>query len=191
MVGRVLFGVALALCLVVGCGGSGLGGGVLNQALNGTLPDQDADGLFDIAPPRGVPFDLDATLGTRIRSTITFADAEAAARVDIPDFVASWITAKITLLVTYEDGTTQTLDGVFSIRPFELVAEIACPVSVEARATVIANVPFLGPQTVASFGPFTVNRSGLAEGIECGATFEMNIFVNEETGLIEADVDVV
>ena len=31
MAGRVLFGVALALGLVAGCGGSGLGGGILNK----------------------------------------------------------------------------------------------------------------------------------------------------------------
>lgn len=189
MTGRVLFGVALALGLIAGCGGTGLGG-VLNQALNGTLPDLDEDGLYDIAPPRSVPFDLDATLGTRIRNTITFAEAEAAARVDLPDFVASWITAEITLLVTYEGGTTQTLGGVFSIRPFELAAEIACPVSIEARVTVIANVPFLGPQTLGSFGPFMVDQSGFGGGIECGATVEMVIFVNEETGLIDAEVTV-
>ena len=172
------------------CPGSGLGGGILNQALNGTLPDQDEDGLYDLAPPLGLPFDLDATLGVRIRNTITFAEAEAAALVDILDFVASWITADITLLVTYEEETTQTLDGVFYIRPFEFATEIACPVSVEARATVIANVPFFGPQTVASFGPFAVNRSDFGGGIECGATVEMEIFVNEETGLIDADVTV-
>lgn len=188
MVGRALFGTVLAMSLVAGCD-TGLGG-VLNQALNGTLPDRDEDGLYEIAPPRGVPFELDATLGTRIRNTITFAEAEAAARVDIPDFVASWITAEITLLVTYENGTTQTMGGVFSIRPFELSAEIACPVSVEARATVIANVPFLGPQTIASFGPFTVNRSDFDGDAECGATVELEIFVNEQTGLIDADVTV-
>lgn len=65
------------------CAGSGYrlwlvgsSGGILNQALNGTLPDQDEDGLYDIAPPLSVPFGLDATLGTRIRNTIMFAEAE-------------------------------------------------------------------------------------------------------------------
>ncbi len=188
MATRVFFAVALAMCLTAGCGSSGDGVDDLNDAVDGTLPDSDRDGLFDIAPPLSVPFDLDATLGATITSTVTLAEAQAAANVSVSDLIASTAIAELTLLVTYEDGTTQTLRGEFPIEPFELNAEIACPVSVRAEATVTAALPLLGRQTVASFAPVTVDRDALGGGFECGSVFDVLIFMNDRTGLVDATI---
>lgn len=187
---RVSLCVVPLLCLACGCFDSGSSGGALNRALAGSLPDLDDDGLFEIAPPDGVPFDLEETLGASIRSTITFAEAKALAGTDVPDFVEAWVTAEIELLVTYEDGSTQTLTGVFPIAPFELDVEIACPVAVEVRATIVADVPLSGRQTLATFGPILVDESQFGSEGACGATLDVEVSLNDETGLIETAVNI-
>ena len=100
------------------------------------------------------------------------------------------MTAEITLLVTYEDGSTQTLTGVFPIAPFEIDVEIACPIAMEVRATVVVDVPFSGRETLATFGPILVDESQFNSAVTCGAAFELEISLNEETGRIEAVVNV-
>lgn len=187
---RVSLFVVPLLCLACGCFDSGSSGGTLNKALAGSLPDLDGDGLYDIAPPDSVPFDLEETLGASIRNTITFAEAKALAGTDVPDFVEAWVTAEIELLVTYEDGSRQTLTGVFPIAPFELDVEIACPVAVEVRATIVADVPFSGRQTLATFGPILVDESQFGSEGACGATLDLEISLNDETGLIETVVSI-
>ena len=187
---RVSLCVVPLLCFACGCFDSGSGAGTLNEALAGSLPDQDGDGLFDIAPPDGVPFDVEVTLGASIRSTITFAEAKALAGTDVPDFVEAWVTAEIELLVTYEDASTQTLAGVFPIAPFELHAEIACPLAVEVRATIVADVPFSGRQTIATYGPILVDESQFGSEVACGATLDVEVSLNDETGLIETAVNI-
>lgn|GEM_PF-1829183 len=186
---RFSFCVVPLLCIVCGCFDSGPRADTLDKALEGSLPDQDGDGLFDIAPPDGVPFDLEETLGANIRSTITFAEAKALAGTDVPDFVEAWVAAEIKLLVTYEDGSTQTLTGMVPIAPFELKAEIACPIAVEARATVFADVPFAGRETIATFGPVVVDQSQFAPEETCGVTLDVEISLNDETGLPETVVN--
>lgn len=186
---RVSLFVVPFLFLVSGCFDTGSGGNVLNKALAGNLPDEDGDGLYDIAPPDGVPFELDQTLGTSIRSTITFAQAAALSGTDIPQFVAAWVTAEITLLVTYENGSTQTLTGVVPIAPFELHAEIACPIAAEVRVTVVADVPFAGRQTIAAFGPYVVDERQISDEVACGETLQLEISLNDETGQLETEVN--
>ena len=187
---RVLLCVVPLLCFACGCFDSGSSGGLLNRALAGSLPDQDGDGLYEITPPDSVPFDLEETLGASIRSTITFAEAKALAGTDVPDFVEEWVTAEIELLVTYEDGSTQTLTGVFPIAPFELDVEIACPVAVEVRATIVADVPLSGRQTLANFGPILVDENQFGSEGACGATLDVEVSLNDETGLIETVVNI-
>ncbi len=178
------------LYLAGGCFDAGPDTGVLNRAQLGNLPDLDGDGLFDIAPPQGVYFALDETLATHIRSTVTFDEAKSLASPDVPDYAAAWVTAEITLLVTYEDGSTQTLTGVFPIAPFEIHIEIACPVAVEARATLVADIPLAGRETLATFGPIMIDESQFSSAVTCGAAFELEISLNDETGRIEAVVNV-
>ena len=187
---RVSLCVVPLLCLACGCFDSAPSGGTLNEALAGSLPDLDGDGLFEIAPPDSVPFDLEETLGASIRSTVTFAEAKALAGTDIPDFVEAWVTAQIELLVTFEDGSTQTITGVFPIAPFELDIEIACPVAVEVRATIVADVPLSGRQTLATFGPILVDETQLGSEGACGATLDVEVSLNDETGLIETIVNI-
>ena len=189
-VARVSLCVVPLLCFACGCFDSGPSAGTLNEALAGSLPDLDGDGLFEIAPPESVPFDVAVTLGASIRSTITFAQAKALAGTDVPDFVEAWVTAEIELLVTYEDGSTQTLTGVFPIAPLELQVEIACPVAVEARATIVADVPFSGRQTLAVFGPILIDESQFGSEGACGATLDLEVALNDETGLVETAVNI-
>ncbi len=186
---RVSLCVVPLLCFACGCFDSGPGPGTLDKALAGSLPDLDDDGLFDIAPPESVPFDLEETLGASIRSTITFAQAKVLAGTDVPDFVEAWVTAEIELLVTYEDGSTQTLTGVFPIAPLELDIEIACPVAVEGRATIVADVPLAGRQILATYGPILVDESQFGSEVPCGATLDVEVSLNDETGLIETVVN--
>ena len=188
-VARVSLCVVPLLCFACGCFDSGPSAGTLDKALAGSLPDLDGDGLFDIAPPESVPFDLEETLGASIRSTITFSQAKALAGTDVPDFVEAWVTAEIELLVTYEDGSTQTLTGVFPIAPFQLDVEIACPVAVEARATIVADVPLAGRQILATYGPILVDESQFGPEMACGATLDVEVSLNSETGLIETVVN--
>ncbi len=187
---RVSLCVVPLLCLACGCFDSASSGGTLNEALAGSLPDLDGDGLFEIAPPDSVPFDLEETLGASIRSTVTFAEAKALAGTDVPDFVEAWVTAEIKLLVTFEDGSTQTITGVFPIAPFELDIEIACPVAVEVRATIVADVPLSGRQTLATFGPILVDETQFGSEGACGATLDVEVSLNNETGLIEIIVNI-
>ena len=187
---RVSLCVVPLLCFASGCFDSGSAAGLLNRALAGNLPDLDGDGLFEIAPPDGVPFDIEETLGASIRSTVTFAQAKALAGTDVPDFVEAWVKAEIELLVTYEDGSTQTLTGVFPIAPFELDVEIACPVAVEVRATIVADVPLSGRQTLANFGPILVGENQFGAEGACGATLDVEVSLNDETGLIETVVNI-
>ena len=187
---RVSLCVVPLLCFACGCFDSGSGAGTLNQALAGSLPDQDGDGLYEIAPPDSVPFDLEETLGASIRSTITFAEAKAFAGTDVPDFVEAWVTAEIELLVTYEDGSTQTLTGTFPIAPLDIDVEIACPVAVEGRATIVADVPLAGRQILATYGPILVDESQFGPDVACGATLDVEVSLNDETGLIETAVNI-
>lgn len=178
------------LCFACGCFDSGSGVETLDLALAGNLPDLDDDGFFDIAPPASVPFDVEETLGASISSTITFAQAKALAGTDVPDFVETWVKVDVVLLVTYEDGSTQTLSGEFPIAPFELAIEIACPVAVEARATIVADVPISGRQIIATFGPILLDESQYASELACGATLDVEVSLNDETGLVETAVNI-
>ena len=178
------------LCFACGCFDTGSGVETLDLALAGNLPDLDDDGLFDIAPPASVPFDPEETLGASITSTITFAQAKALAGTDVPDFVETWVKADIELLVTYEDGSTQTLAGEFPIAPFQLDIEIACPIAVEARGTVVVDVPVSGRQILATFGPILFDKSQYPSELACGATLDVDVSLNDETGFVETVVNI-
>ncbi len=181
----------VGLCCLTGCGSTGGGGGgVLNQP--GTLPDEDGDGFSEIAPPEGVDFDQSNSLAVRVTNTITCGQAEAAAGVQLPDIVDSIVslTTRVSVTVTYPGGVTQLLSGAFPVGPLDLAFEIACPESVEVRASVVASVPIMGDQVVSSFGPFSFAHNAGDYPYECGAVVTVTTFTDTETGELTAAVTV-
>ena len=93
-------------------------------------------------------------------------------------------------MVTYADGSTQTLAGVFPIAPFVLHGEIACPVAVEARAIIVVDVPISGRQTLATFGPILVDESQFGSEVVCGGALDVEVSLNDETGIVETVVNI-
>ena len=58
------------------------------------------------------------------------------------------------------------------------------------HATIVADVPLSGRQTLANFGPILVDETQFGSEGACGATLDVEVSLNDETGLIETAVNI-
>lgn len=172
--------IAVLLMILAGCGASsGSGsGGILDRL--GTLPDANGNGFPDIPAPPGV--EETQTVPLQLINEITMSQAERLAKVNLPDFVKNIVSIRARLLVnlTYPGDITDRLTGTRAVAPFEVKAEVVCPMTMEVRVTVVADIPVIGQRTVQSFGPFQFQRDALVNGFECGSMIAIEVFVNED-----------
>ena len=172
--------IAVLLMILAGCGtSSGSGSGGILDRLS-TLPDANGNGFPDIPAPEGV--EETETVPLQLVNQITMSQAERLAQVNLPDLVQNNISVRARILVnlTYPGDITDRLTGTRAVAPFEIKAEVICPLTIEVRVTVVADIPVIGQQTVQSFGPFQFERDALTNGYECGSIISIEVFVNED-----------
>lgn len=171
--------IAILLTVLTGCSGSpGGDGGILNR-LN-TLPDANSNGFPETPVPDGV--DEMATVAIDLVNSITRSQAERLARVNIPDFVKRIVAFRVRLVVdvTYPGEITDRLTGSRPIGTFDVKAEVVCPIALEVRVAVVADIPLVGERTVQSFGPFRLERDALTNGYQCGSIITITMFVDDD-----------
>ncbi|MBN1512249.1 MAG: hypothetical protein JXB13_09565 [Phycisphaerae bacterium] len=173
---RILI-VVLGGILVTGCGQSSNNGsrGVLDRLA--ALPDENGNGLADIPVPDGV--EPAQAVGLYLASDITRPEAEALARVDVPAAVGNLvdIRADIVVELEYADDVKDRLRGSRSIGPFEIAAEAECPLAVDFRIGLVAELPLVGDQHIRDIGPYRFERD-TPGGFECGSVIAVETTIN-------------
>ena len=151
--------------------------------------DENENGFPDVPVPEGVDVEETGTLNVRLLNTISQDDLVAMLgdlvelNIDLMDMVDVILNMRITF--TYDDGITDVLEDSETIVPFDKKFEVACPNSVNVAIEVVAEIPFVGPQTIEQLD------HDLIQGVdfECGETFEVEAFINEQ-GFPEIGLDV-
>ncbi len=163
-----------AWCLLAGCGGVSTPTGDLDNLTD----DTNNNGYFDVDPPDGVEFLTLDNVNIGLVNLIDQSDVGSiAAAYGIDPSLLNLVTivASFDVTLDYGAGITDTLSESEEVKPFEKKFEIACPDSVSVHASVVANVPFVGPQLITEFDV------DLTEGVEyeCGQTIEVEIYMDE------------
>lgn len=169
--------VILGGILVTGCGQSANNGsrGILDRLA--ALPDENGNGLADIPVPNGIePAEV---VGIYLASDITRPEAEALARVEIPAVVGTLVDVRADIVVDleYPDDVKDRLRGSRPIGPFEIAAEAECPLAVDVRIGLVAEVPFVGDQRIRDLGPYHFERDAPA-GFQCGSVLAVETTIN-------------
>ncbi len=175
---RVLIAVLLSI-LSTGCGRSSNSAtpGVLDRL--GPLPDANGNGLVDIPTPDGVS--PGESIGIHLASDITRAEIEALAQGEIPAVVGAQvgIRADVTVDLDYANGVKDRLRGSRPIGPFDIAVEAACPLVVEVRINLVAEIPFVGDRGIRALGPYRFEREAHS-GFTCGSVLTVELTINED-----------
>jgi hypothetical protein len=171
--------VILIAALPAGCGNRASTDtrGILDRLAS--LPDENGNGLADIPSPDGV--DGGEAVGIYLANDITRPEAEALAQVEIPDAVGTLVDvrADLTVDLEYGDDIQDRLRGSRPIGPFQIAAEAECPVLVNVRVGLVAEVPIVGDQPIRTFGPFRFERDAPG-GFECGSVIAVETTLNDD-----------
>jgi hypothetical protein len=169
--------VILGGILVTGCGQSpnNESRDILDRLA--ALPDENGNGLAEIPVPNGV--EPTAAVGIYLASDITRPEAEALARVEIPAAVKTLVGIRTDIVVDleYAGDVKDRLRGSRPLGPFEIAAEAECPLVVDVRIGLVAEVPLVGDQRICDLGPYRFDRD-TPGGFECGSVIAVETTIN-------------
>ena len=141
--------------------------------------DENENGFPDVPVPEGVEVEETGTVNVHLANTISQEDVAALVKdfidveADLLDLVD--ITLNMTITLSYDGGITDVLEDSEPFVPFEKLFEVACPNVANVAVEVVAEIPFVGPQTLEEFD------ADLTQGVEfeCGQTLEVEAFTND------------
>ncbi len=177
----VVCGLALVL---TGCGTTTAPSGDLDTL----SADQNNNGYPDVTPPDGIEFNDADNAKVAIINSLRQSDlGQVAAGMGVEPSLLSLVsmTVDVTIDLDYGGGITDVLNESESIAPFEKRFEIACPDSADISVEVVANIPFVGPQTVAEYPVELV----AGQDYECGSEIAVESYLNN-SGNPAVDVNV-
>ena len=153
------------------------------------LEDKNNNGFGDIEPPEGVPFDEATNVKLQLTNTVGRDDlGPLVAQQGFDASLLNFITLSVDMVITLEYAGNDPIVKQQSqaLEPFDLKFEVACPDSVNAELSVIANVPIIGPQEIPAGAPVVVS---LGNGYECGQTLTVTASL-DDNGAPTVSVDV-
>ena len=179
---RILCAMGLLGILLVasGCPMQGTPGGSDNPLDDtSTLPDPGGDGFGDI-PVEGV--DVEGIIRVGITNELTteeIAALIAGEGIEIPDYFLSKLRLRMEVDLEYDGGITESLETDWGLEPFEIKFEVPCPNVASLRLTLLANIPFVGEQTLLEVLDLVYTRDAEMNGLECDTRIVLTIRMDE------------
>jgi hypothetical protein len=134
--------------------------------------DANNNGFPEVPPPEGVSFEEFGSVNVRFASTVTTDDlAGLATEMGVDPNLLNLATITVTAFLTldYGDGIVDELEQAENLEPFELLFEVACPLTVHVEGVVDVSAPIVGSQEAFREG------FDLTQGVdyECGQTLDI------------------